>query len=100
MGAGAARRAMGAGILIAGTAGLNLAVGAARAPSHNEATGPTRWARVLSAFEKVRPGDHPRGGSAADLALARGECEAFQIFAAPGAQKVDVAAEALNGPGI
>jgi Domain of unknown function (DUF4091) len=84
---------------MAGAAGLVLALGAARAPGRNDASGSTRWARVLSPFEKVRPGDLPRGKATADLSLARGECEAIQIFAAPGAQKVNVAIERLKGPG-
>ncbi|HZA13139.1 MAG TPA: DUF4091 domain-containing protein, partial [Myxococcaceae bacterium] len=57
------------------------------------------WARVLSPFHKVRPGDEPRGGSSAELSLARGECEAFQIFASPGARRVDVSLDSLRGPG-
>ncbi|HYX93409.1 MAG TPA: DUF4091 domain-containing protein [Myxococcaceae bacterium] len=85
--------------LLGGAAAVLLTLGAARVPAQNQAPGPLSWARVVPALQKVRPGDAPRGAPAADLSLARGECEAFQIFAAPGAQKVDVAEEQLKGPG-
>jgi hypothetical protein len=86
-------------VLTSGAAALLLAFGAAPAAGRKEPSGRAAWTHVLSSFHKVRPGDDPRGGSAAHLSLGRGECEGFQIFATPGAQKVDVSLDALRGPG-
>lgn len=66
-----------------------LALGLLGAPA------PARWAGAVSALEKVRPGNVPRGEPAARLLLARGECEGIQVAVPPPVEQVDATVEPL-----
>ncbi len=65
--------------------------------SSDEAPAKTQpWARAVSPFVKVRPGDDPAGTGTFSISLGRGECEGLQVYAAPGAKAVDAQVEALE----
>ncbi len=76
------------GVLAFSAAALLLGAEKERAP----------WARAISSFVKVRPGDSPDGSATAHVSLARGECEGIQIFAEPPARRVDAKLSPLRGP--
>ena len=103
MAKGAGRRAVVAvGILGMTTAGILVALvagnSATAASAHKEHGGALPWARALSPFVKVRPGEDPGGASSWKLSLARGECEGVQVYAAPPLQHVDAQVTAFRGP--
>ena len=60
---------------------------------------PAHFASAISSLIKVRPGALPSGSASHALSLARGDCEGFQIIAAPPLDQVNAAVEPLHGPG-
>lgn len=60
------------------------------------ATASPDWVRVVSSFEKIRPGAPFSGASEAKLSAARGECEAFQLRVREGSKQVKVSASAAG----
>jgi hypothetical protein len=55
-------------------------------------------ARVVSALEKVRPGQEVKGAEEARLSLARNECEGTQVVLPPGTSRVKHPPLVLHGP--
>lgn len=72
----------------------SLLLGALLAASSAQA----RWVEVLSSLHKVRPADRVHGAGAAHLTVARGECEAFQLYVRPPRQQVSLSVPSLKGP--
>ncbi len=95
------------GILGASAAGLILTLGAGAqaaggpgSKAQQKAAGTTgAWARAVSPFIKIRPGEDPAGSASYALSLARGECEGLQVYAAPPSAGVDAHAEPLRRAG-
>ncbi len=87
------------GMTVSGVLALSAAalLFAAEGESRQQPAQPLPWARAISGFVKVRPGETPEGTTTARVTLARGECEGVQIYAEPPAAKVNAKALPLRG---